>query len=306
MNLRKLTKTVLPACLLAGLLTPAVLRAQTDMDGIMMKPKLLCAGGMYSYNSWSNYWEGTLKRNNQNIGTVTTQMVGLMGIYGITNNLDVIAGAPYVATHASAGTLHGLHGIQDLSMWLKWRVTKQPLGAGRLSVFVLGGGSIPLTNYIPDVLPMSIGLHSKTLSGRLLVDYQVGKFFATASGTYTWRSNITIPQDAYYTTQEYLTNQVQMPNTTMENIRAGYRGKRLTAEALFTDLITLGGFDIRRNDMPFPSNKMDMTMAGIHLRYDLPQVKGLSVEGEGSYTLSGRNVGQATEFDAGVFYIFKL
>lgn len=302
----KYIRAVLSVCLLTGLLHPSALHAQTDLDGIMMKPKLLCAGGMYSYNSWSNYWEGTLKRNNQNLGTVSTQMVGLMGIYGITRNLDVLASAPYVATHASAGTLHGLHGIQDLSVWLKWRVTKLEAGQGHLSIFALGGGSLPLTNYIPDFLPMSIGLHSKTLSGRVLVDYQVGKFFATASGTYTWRSNITIPQDAYYTTQEYLTNQVEMPNTTMENIRAGYRGKRFMAEALYTDMITLGGFDIRRNDMPFPSNKMNMTMAGIHLRYDLPQVKGLSVEGEGSYTLTGRNVGQATEFDAGVFYIFKL
>ena len=27
---------------------------------------------MYSYGSWDHYWEGTFKRNNQNLGTVST------------------------------------------------------------------------------------------------------------------------------------------------------------------------------------------------------------------------------------------
>src|SRR3954471_24877271 len=89
--------------------------AQTDIDAIMMEKNALCIGPMYSYSSWKNYWEGNLKRENRNLGTVSTQMIGLMGDYGVTKRLNVLFGAPYVITKASAGTLHGMKGLQDLS-----------------------------------------------------------------------------------------------------------------------------------------------------------------------------------------------
>ncbi len=53
--------------------------AQTDIDAIMMEKNAFCVGPMYSYSSWKNYWEGTLKRDNLNLGKVSTQMFGLMG-----------------------------------------------------------------------------------------------------------------------------------------------------------------------------------------------------------------------------------
>ena len=114
-------------------------RAQTDDDAIMMAKYNLCTGAMYSHSAWDYYWEGTYHRNNQNLGTVTTQMVGLMGIYGITNRLAIVAGAPYVWTDATAGVLHGMHGIQDLSGWLKWEAYRQKIGQpGRDQTFWRG------------------------------------------------------------------------------------------------------------------------------------------------------------------------
>jgi hypothetical protein len=282
------------------------LRAQTDEDAIMMTKNNFCVGGTYTYSSWKDYWEGTLHRNNLNLGKVSTQMFGLMGNYGISRKLNIIVNAPYVETHSTAGTLHGMHGIQDLSAWIKWLAVEQNIGKGVLSLYALGGASVPLTNYIPDYLPLSIGLYSKTLSGRIMADYQQGNFFVTASGTYTWRSNITIPQDAYYTTEEHLTNKVQMPNMVSINVRTGYRSDRWILEAVASDMITLGGFDIRRNDMPFPSNKMNAIMVGGNFKYTFGAVDGLSLTGGGNYTVAGRNVGQAATFDIGVFYILNF
>lgn len=300
-------KTAFSAALFFVLAAPAVLNAQTDEDAIMMTKKNLCIGGTYTHGSWDHYWEGTFKRSNQNLGTVSTQSVMLMGNYGITDKLNFIVGAPYVWTHATAGTLHGQHGVQDLSAWLKWDALDLKAGKGVLSIYFLGGGSIPLTNYIADFLPLSIGLQSKTLSGRLLVDYQVGNIFATASGTFTGRSDITIDRDAYYTTSLHLTNRVDMPNTASWHVRAGYRSNWLIAEATFTKSYTLGGFDIRKNDMPFPGNKMNATMAGADFKYTLPKKwNALSIVGGGMYTLNGRNVGQAMSWDAGVFYVLDF
>jgi hypothetical protein len=291
-----------PAVVALFVLFSGGLRAQTDLDGIMMAKQNLCIGGTYSYSSWDHYWEGTLKRNNLNLGTVSTQMAGLMATYGITKKLNVLAMVPYVTTHSTAGTLHGQKGIQDLSAWVKWDAVDASVGSGVLSLYLLGGASVPLTDYIADYLPLSIGLQSKTLSGRFLADFQSGNFFMTGSATYTWRSNITIDRNAYYTTELHLTNEVDMPDFMSFNYRIGYRSERWIAEAVADNMTTIGGFDIRRNDMPFPSNKMNSTMVGAHFKYNFKKVNGLAVIGGGDYTVAGRNVGQSAMFDAGVFY----
>ena len=79
----------------------------------MMSKKNLCIGPMFSYSSWKDYWEGTRKRDNENLGTVSTQMYSVMGNYGVSDKLNVLFGLPYVKTKASAGTMSGLKGIQD-------------------------------------------------------------------------------------------------------------------------------------------------------------------------------------------------
>ncbi|HEV9036737.1 MAG TPA: hypothetical protein VGQ51_08955 [Puia sp.] len=291
---------------LSLLLWPALLRAQTDQDAIMMSKNLLCVGASYGYSSWNEYWEGTFHRNNPNLGTASTQMAGLMGIYGVTRKFNVEVNVPYIWTHSTAGTLHGQKGFQDLSVWLKWKTLEQNVNSP-VSVFVLGGASVPMTNYIADYLPLAIGMQSKTLSGRLILDYQHRHFFVTASGTYTWRGDITIDRDAYYTTSLHLTNQVDMPNMMSEQLRTGYRnGDRWVAEAVVSNMNTLGGFDITRNNMPFPSNKMNETMIGAHVKHGFKAVDGLSLDVDGAYTVAGRNMGQSTMFDVGVYYIFHF
>ena len=94
--------------LLLILSLPALSNAQTDMDAIMMEKNQLCLGPAYSHSSWKNYWEGTLKRNNENLGTVTTQSFSVMGSYGVSGKLNLLFNVPYIKTKASAGTLHGM------------------------------------------------------------------------------------------------------------------------------------------------------------------------------------------------------
>lgn len=285
---------------------PFISMAQTDIDALMMSKNNFCGGLMYGSSSWKDYWEGTLKRDNRNLGTVSTQMVGLMGNYGISDKLNVLFGVPYVKTKASAGTLHGMEGLQDLSLWLKWMPVEKQVGKGTLSVYTIGGFSFPTTNYVADFLPLSIGLRSKSLTLRGMVDYQLGDWFATASASYVVRSNIEIDRTSYYTTHLHNTNEVSMPNANQVNGRIGYRTDRMIAEGVINKWTTLGGFDITRNNMPFPSNRMNMTTAGVNFKYNIYAVDGLSLTGGANYTVAGRNVGQATAYNAGVFYIINF
>ena len=280
--------------------------SQTDIDGIMMEKNAFCIGPMFGYSSWKNYWEGTLKRENLNLGTLSTQMYSVMGNYGITNKLNVLFGLPYVKTKASAGQLNGQEGVQDLSLWVKWKAFSKKIASGRLSLIAIGGYSFPISDYTADFLPMSIGLESKNLSLRGMADYQRGSWFGTISGTYVRRSNIELDRTSYYTTEMHYTNEVKMPDAASFNIRAGYRDKGLIAEAVFDHWNTLGGFDITRNNMPFPSNEMDMSRIGFNFKYDMPFLPQLSLTGNVMTTIGGRNVGQATGFNVGVFYVIDF
>src|ERR1700760_2555891 len=85
--------------------------AQTDADALMIPKNYFCAAGEYTNSTFTNYWEGTFKRNNLNLGKVSNDMYMLGGNYGITNKLDLLFSAPYVTTNATAGTLKGQHGV---------------------------------------------------------------------------------------------------------------------------------------------------------------------------------------------------
>ncbi len=280
--------------------------AQTDIDGLMMQKNFFCIGPTIGYSSWKNYWEGTNKRNNANLGTVSTTTAMVMGNYGVTHKLNLLFGLPYIKTKASAGQLAGQKGLQDLSLFVKWVAKEKHIGNGHLKAIVIGGLSTPVSNYTADLLPLSIGLKSKTAMLRLMADYEIGNWFATASGTYNFRNNVTLDRNTYYTTHIHYTDEVKMPDATYFNIRAGYRSSTWIVEAIADKWTTLGGFDITKNNMPFISNKMNATKLGVHIKYDTDFVNGLSFIADASTTVAGRNVGQSTGFSGGVFYILDF
>ncbi len=280
--------------------------AQTDADAIMIPKNYFCGGLMYSNSSWKNYWEGTFKRSNDNIGTINTNMYAAMINYGISNSLNMLASVPYVTTHASGGTLTGLKGIQDLMVSLKWRALKTNIGKGKISLFAIGSASVPLTNYQADFLPLAIGSQSKSIMLRGLVDYNIGHYFISGSSEYMRRSLITIDRTSYYTTELHFTNQVSLPDMANYALRTGYRSSKWIAEVVLENNTTLGGFDIRKNDMPFASNKMNNAMAGVNFKYSSTRINGLELTAGGDYVLAGRNVGQSTIIHGGAYYLFNL
>jgi len=305
-EMKKFVNTILAAAMItAGIASAGPASAQTDMDAIMMNKKQFCQGLTYDYSSWDHYWEGTFKRDNKNLGTVSSQMLMYMPNYGITNNLNVMASVPYVWTKASQGTLHGVNGIQDLSIHVKWRPLVKSFGKNQFSLFAIGGFSTPLSNYVIDYLPLSIGLGSTNLSARGMIDYRYDHFTVTGSATYTWRSNVKIDQTAYYDTELHSTNEVEMPNVAMYQLRTGYRGKYLIAEALVTKTNTLGGYDITKNNgQLYPNLKMNSTVVGVSVKYTLKKFTNLAFVGGSNFTVAGRNVGQSKAFNVGAFYAF--
>jgi hypothetical protein len=280
-------------------------QAQTDADALMIPKNYVCAAGVYTHSQWDHYWEGTFKRDAPNLGTVSSNSYMLGFVYGLTNKINVSIALPYVTTNASAGTLRGERNLQDVSAYVKWLAVKQEIGKGLLSFHAILSGSIPATNYEADFLPLSIGLHSKNIALRGLLNYQVNQFFVAGAAQYIRRGNITIDRNSYYTTEMHYTNEVKMPDVSNFLLSAGFRSLQFNAEAVLTKVTTLGGFDIRKNDMPFPSNKMNSTLAGVIFKYSFQKIAGLELTAGGNYVLKGRNVGQARTMFGGVYYVFN-
>ena len=226
-----------------------------------------------------------------------------MANYGVSDKFNIIASAPYIKNQTSAGTLRGQQGLQDGSLTAKWEFFGKGYKHAYVSLLALGTVSAPLTNYVADYLPLTIGMQSKTASGKLMIDIQRNRWFATASTQYTQRGNVTIDREAYYTTELIYSNLVAIPSVLSSNVRFGYRkNAELIIEAVYDRMNTLGGFDIRRNDMPFLSNNMEASRIGLNWKLPVPKLNGLSWLGNATTTIMGRNMGQSHMVMTGLVY----
>jgi hypothetical protein len=274
-----------------------IVKSQTPTDFIYMPKKVYCLAATYNQNSWNEYWENDFKRENLNLGTVTTQQIGLMIAGGITDKLNIMVALPYVSTKTTAGNLLGQKGIQDLSGWLKYRVYKKE----GFNVDGVIGGSIPVTNYVPDFMPLSLGLQCKTASARLIATYQhKSGMYITANAAYILRSTITIDRETYYANDKINnTNIVSVPNATNAKVGLGYYKNGIVGELYFEKFGCINGDNIRRNDAPFPTNSMQLSSVGFNGKY---QPQNIGVIANFGYAIAGQNAGKSFTFGVGVVF----
>lgn len=291
----------------SALFLPICLFSQTETDGLFMAKNNFCGGLVAGFSQWNQYWEGSNLRINENIGTVSSKSLMMMGNYGINTKTNAIFTLPYIQNQASAGTLIGQQGIQDLNIYLKRELVAKNYQGWLSSLNGVVGVGLPMVNYVADYLPLSIGMKSQTATARLMLDVQKKQFFFTASVFGMARRNIQIDRDAYYTTKMIYSNTVQMPTINGYNIRTGWRkDPDHYIEFVLDGMNTVGGFDIRRNDMPFPSNNMDAVRLGLNIKWGIPRVNGLGVIAMAGQTIAGRNVGMSQNAAAGFVYQFVV
>jgi len=270
----------------------------------MLPGRVLRTGVVVTHESWDRYWEGGLRRSNDNIGRFSAQSATWIAGYGASARLTLLALLPYVRTRTSNGTLREMQGVQDVTVAAKYRVLAVPVAGGATaSVLVAGAVGVPVGDYSPDFLPLSIGLGSRRASGRLTASVQAERgWSASASAAYTWRGAVKLDRSTYYTDGElHTTNEVPMPSVFDYTVGAGYRTGRLQVPVSVTAQRTLGGGDIRRQDMPFVSNRMNFVRVQGAVVYTLP-APALSVQLGAGRVVSGRNVGQSTAFSGGFLY----
>lgn len=280
--------------------------AQTPTDGLMMPQGQLCILGQYSNSKWENYWQGETKRSNLNLGVLTTQNAMLMGNYGISKNLNAMIGLPYVWTSSDVSYITGQKGFQDLSVFVKYQALEIDAAGGSFKVQATGGLSTPVSNYTPDLLPFSIGLHSKTASLRAVLNYTADfGLYVTAQAGHTWRSNTTLDHNSYiFDNQLIYSDEMPVPNVFDYSARLGFIKPRFQAEIWYDAFTGLSGDDIRYNETPQASNKMAAGQAGVFGKYFIS--KRFALLASVSQVLSGRNVGEALTWTAGATYFLDI
>ena len=274
----------------------------------MMPGKNLCTGFLFTTDRWNYYWEGARYRMNGNIGSVTTASTAWMGNYGITEKFNVIAMLPWVSTQASGGTLKPMQGLQDISLTLKYRLKEfRPDSLTRIKIFGIAFVSTPVSDYTPDYLPLSIGLGSTQAGVRLTLFAKRKDWYLVTSAGRAFRGNVTLDRESYYTDGNlYLTNQVAMPQVFDMVTGIGRIHNGLETKISVHQQRTLGGGDIRRQDMPFVSNRMNFTRVELLGMYYLPRARRLALRASVSRIIAGRNVGQSTAILGGILYTFKF
>ena len=164
-----------------------------------------------------------------------------------------------------------------------------------------------MTDYNPELLPLSIGMGSTRVSWRGTLNFQSNPgWFLTSSTAYTWRSEVELDRPYFFTDDEFvMSDRVDMPNVIDTTASAGYMKRGLMTAVSFSKQKTLGGGDIRRQDMPFVSNRMDFFRAGAMVMHPVPRLQPLAFELALAHTFDGRNVGESTTFTAGLLYTFN-
>ncbi len=278
--------------------------SQSPTDGLMMPKGSLCNLVGYSNSKWANYWEGENKRSNGNLGTFTSQNVMVMGALGLSDKMNLMAALPYIWNKASASYIDGQSGLQDLSAWLKYRIVQKKGYFGKFKVFATIGGSIPTTNYVADFLPFSIGLHTKTASGRLILNYEKNGFYFNVQGGATLRSKVKIDRNSFiFNNKLYESDIMPVPNAADGSLTLGYLHKSFQTAVSIDKFGCLTGDDIRYNDAPILTNNMQATSINWFGRVNLGH---LSLVVNAGKTLKGRNVGESINFGGSILFWFQV
>lgn len=290
----------------------AELKAQTPSDAVMMPKRELCLALMYDNGQWDKYWEGTFLRSNATVGTLSRHMIMPMLAIGIHEKVNLIIATPYVKAASSepnGGFLASAKGFQDLGIHVKAKLVEKELGPGKLSFLTNAGFSTPMSNYLSDYGPYSLGFGAIEWNMRGIARYKLNNgLFVQGALAHLWRGQTEAERDYYYNNGSYYTSFMDVPNAWNYHIVAGawLFDNSLRLEANYMSLASTSGDDIRPYNMGQPTNKVEFAQAGFMTQYYFKQVKGLGVLAYYSQVVSGRNMGKFRNLGVGITYQFKV
>lgn len=196
--------------------------------------------------------------------------------YGVTESADAIVSIPFI---------NGA--FQDASIFIKYRLFRKQFGDSfPLTIMTAFGSTFPISNY-PTQTGQSIGQRAVQFQPKLVLQYN------TKSGVFIQA------QSGYNYTLD------PVPSSIPFSAKIGYAGNKLYSDLWFDyqkglgDIIWSGGASI-----DFRTLHVSYSKIGGVIYYSIKPKIGIFVNG--SYILSGINIGKAYSVGAGFVYKFDL
>jgi len=298
--------------LMGGISMPYLSLAQTPTDELMMSKGDICFLFNFEYGQFDQYWEGETLRKNGTIAKVQRRTSMVMAAYGITKRLNAYVGLPYVSTNSTTpngGKFAGTSGIQDLTIGLKYEVIRRKGANGEWMGFGSVTYSTPVSNYLSDYQPYSLGIGAPQITWRGVVEYEWNAgFYLRGNGGYIWKGYTEVEREYYYNDGSYFTSWMDVPSAWTYEAVVGkwFMNKSLKAEVSYNSSRSTSGDDIRAYNSPQPTNRVDMDRIGIFAQYFFQKPKGLGLVASYSRVIQGRNAPEMAAFSAGITYQFGL
>ncbi|MGE5942714.1 MAG: transporter, partial [Flavobacteriales bacterium] len=230
---------------------------------------------------------------------------------GILDKLNFFIGVPYIKTESSdpnGGKFEGASDFQDLSVALKYQLLNKVKENGTFSVLATVGFSTPITNYLPDYMPYSLGLGAPELSYRAISQYKwKNGLYVRGAASYLWRGYAKAEREYYYNNGSYYTPWMDVPNAiTYEGVLGVWAFKNaLQFELSYMRSNSTSGDDIRSYNAPQPTNNIDMDRLGVFAHFYIPSIEGLGVVAYHNQVVKGRNAAKMGTTGVGLTYYFN-
>ncbi len=286
------------------------IQAQTPNDANMMDKREACLLLAYTHGSFDQYWEGSKLRENQTIATVQRQTILGMAAIGVIDKLNLYVGLPYVKAESSevtGGHLAGVSGLQDVLVGLKYQLINAQSSTGTFSLFPSITFSTPVSNYLSDYQPYSLGLGTSEINWRLMAHYKLNKgIYTTIGAVHVWRGYTEAERDYYYNNGSFYTATMDVPSAwNFEALVGSWLFKnKLRLEVNYSSLRSISGDDIRAYNAPQPTNKVHMDRVGAFGQYYFNPEGGFGIVASYNTIFQGRNAPKMTSLNLGITYQF--
>jgi hypothetical protein len=267
-------------------------------DAVMIPKRGLFFNLNVGQNTSNAYWENDVLYQNPLLGKITKQSASLFVNIGLSNRINVFGNLPYNRNQTSSETFRKQEGLNDLSGGVKLSVLNPE---NKFSIVLTGTGTKPISSYNSDLQVMALGSGSPTIAGKLILRFKTesGLYLSGQSG-YLSREIIKINKEVYQLNNELVySNEVAPPDAYDYGLKLGFLSEKFQIEAFGDKFNSLTGDNISYNQLPFHTNKVLNTKAGVHARFQANQLGFLA---RVSQVFSGLNTTKDLSVSAGIIF----
>lgn len=239
-------------------------KGQSNMDFVL-------GGGI---EGSANYFAGT---DLVGIGRLISN-VNFFYSAGVTDWFDVNLSVPFVMISSEFG-------LQDASLYLKFRMFEKEMEKGKLSVTIAPGFSRYLTNYQTEGIS-AIGQQATTFDLRPLVHFQWNSgWFITGQTSYMYRLS-------------------PVPSSVNGGLKVGFAAANYYYDFWVDHQTSFGGLDYLGTPAPSTFRELGVNYTKIGGTFYTPIKKRWGFFAGASFVLFGRNVSQGAGLNLG--FVFKV